>query len=56
MGLADYGVRAAAARDPGLRLGINVAGGRITNAAVATSLAMPLTPLDEVLGTSPAPA
>jgi alanine dehydrogenase len=47
---ADYGVRAAAARDPGLRLGINVAGGRITNPAVAASLAIPLTPVDEVLG------
>jgi alanine dehydrogenase len=53
--LADYGARAAA-RDPGLRLGINVAGGRITNPAVAASLAMPLTPLDEVLGTSAAAA
>src|SRR3954466_13165904 len=47
--LADHGMRAAAARDPGLRLGINVAGGRITNAAVAASRAMPLTPLDEAL-------
>jgi alanine dehydrogenase len=54
--LAGYGVRAAAARDPGLRLGINVAGGRITNPAVAASLAMPLTPPDEVLGTSAAAA
>jgi alanine dehydrogenase len=54
--LADYGVRAAAARDPGLRLGINVAGGRVTNPAVAASLAVPLTPLDEVLGTSAAAA
>jgi alanine dehydrogenase len=54
--LADHGVRGAAARDPGLRLGINVAGGHITNAAVAASLAMPLTPLDEVLGTSAAAA
>jgi alanine dehydrogenase len=49
LALADYGVRGAAARDPGLRLGINVAGGRITNSAVAASLAMPLTPLEDVL-------
>jgi alanine dehydrogenase len=49
--LADFGVRTGAARDPGLRLGVNVAGGRITNPAVAASLAMPLTPLDEVLDT-----
>ena len=47
--LADHGVREAAARDPGLRLGINVAAGRITNPAVAASLAMPLAPVDEVL-------
>jgi alanine dehydrogenase len=56
LALADFGVRGAAARDPGLRLGINVAEGRITNPAVAASLAMPLTPLDEVLGTSAAAA
>jgi alanine dehydrogenase len=54
--LADHGVRTAAARDPGLRLGINVAGGRITNPAVAASLVMPLTPVDEVLETSAAAA
>jgi alanine dehydrogenase len=56
LALADFGVRGAAARDPGLRLGINVADGRITNPAVAASLAMPLTPLEEVLGTSAAAA
>ncbi len=49
LALADQGVREAAARDPGLRLGVNVAGGRITNSAVAASLAMPLTPLEEAL-------
>jgi alanine dehydrogenase len=52
--LAGYGARGAAARDPGLRLGVNVAGGHITNAAVAASLAIPLTPLDEVLGATAA--
>jgi alanine dehydrogenase len=50
LALADHGVRDAVARDPGLALGVNVAGGRITNAAVAASLAMPLTPLEEALG------
>jgi alanine dehydrogenase len=50
LALSDHGVRSAIARDPGLRLGVNVAGGRITNAAVAASLGMPLAPLDEVLG------
>ena len=49
-------IHGAATRDPGLRLGVNVAGGRITNAAVAASLAIPLTPLDEVLGASAAAA
>jgi alanine dehydrogenase len=49
LALADHGLREAAARDPGLRLGVNVAGGRITNGAVAASLAMPLTPLEEAL-------
>jgi alanine dehydrogenase len=52
--LADYGVRRALARDPGLRPGINVFAGRITNPAVAASLAMPLTPLDELLGAAAA--
>jgi alanine dehydrogenase len=51
LALADHGVRKAVAHDPGLRLGINVAGGRITNAAVAMSLGMPLTPVEEVLDT-----
>jgi alanine dehydrogenase len=54
--LADYGVRQAVLRDPGLRLGVNVANGHITNPAVATSLAVPLTPLEEVLGTPAAAA
>jgi alanine dehydrogenase len=52
--LADYGVRGALARDPGLRPGVNVFAGRITNPAVAASLAMPLTPLDELLGAAAA--
>ncbi len=56
LALADYGAPAAVTRDPGLRPGVNVAGGRITNAAVAASLGAPLTPVEEVLGTSAAPA
>jgi alanine dehydrogenase len=35
LALADHGVEAAALRDPGLRLGINVARGRVTHRAVA---------------------
>ena len=48
--LADHGVRTAAALDPGLRLGVNVVAGRVTNPAVAASLGLPLTPLEEVFG------
>jgi len=50
LALADHGVRGATVRDPGLRLGVNVAGGQVTNAAVAASHGLPLTPLEEVLG------
>ena len=35
LALADHGVAEAARRDPGLRLGINVAGGKVTHPAVA---------------------
>jgi alanine dehydrogenase len=52
--LAEHGVNAAAARDPGLRLGINVAGGHVTHLAVAGSLDLPLVPLDEAQGTASA--
>jgi alanine dehydrogenase len=54
LALADHGARGAAARDVGLRLGINVAGGRITNPAVADSLGAEAAPLEQVLG-PPAP-
>jgi alanine dehydrogenase len=50
LALADYGVPGAVARDPGLRLGVNVAGGEVTHPAVASSLDLPLVPLDEALG------
>ena len=53
LALADHGVRGATVRDPGLRLGVNVAAGRVTNAAVAASLGLPLTPLEEALGARP---
>jgi alanine dehydrogenase len=49
LALADLGVRGAVARDPGLIPGVNVAGGQVTNAAVAESLGVPLAPLDEAL-------
>ena len=49
LALADHGVAEAARRDPGLRLGINVAGGRVTHPAVAESVEIPYTPVEEVL-------
>lgn len=48
--LADHGVRGALAVDPGLRPGVNVAGGHVTHAAVAEAVGLPFTPVEEVLG------
>jgi alanine dehydrogenase len=50
LALADHGVSGAMVRDPGLRLGVNVAGGAVTNAAVAEAVGLPFIPVDEVLG------
>jgi alanine dehydrogenase len=50
LALADYGVAEAARRDPGLRLGINVAGGTVTHPAVAEAVGAEHTPVEEVLG------
>ncbi|MGH2992634.1 MAG: alanine dehydrogenase [Solirubrobacterales bacterium] len=55
LALADHGVAEAARRDPGLRLGINVAGGRVTHPAVAESVEIPYTPVEEVLDGSGRP-
>ena len=49
--LAEHGVRGAVAADPGLRLGVNVAGGQVTHPAVAEGVSLPYTPVEEVLGT-----
>jgi alanine dehydrogenase len=57
LALADHGVREAVALDRGLAPGVNVAAGHVTNAAVADSLGLPLTPLSEALGAPvPGPA
>jgi alanine dehydrogenase len=53
LALADHGLEGAVARDPGLRLGVNVAGGSVTHAGVAQSLGLPLVPLDEALAGAP---
>ncbi len=47
--LADHGVAGAARRDPGLRLGVNVAAGRVTHPAVAEGVGVEHTPVEEVL-------
>src|SRR4051794_16506370 len=49
LALADNGVRAAVARDPGLRSGVNVVRGAVTHPAVAQGVGMPFTPVEEAL-------
>jgi alanine dehydrogenase len=48
--LADHGVAEAIRRDPGLRLGVNVAGGKVTHPAVAEGVGMDYVPVEEALG------
>jgi alanine dehydrogenase len=50
LALADHGVAEAAMRDPGLKLGINVAQGKVTHPAVAEGVGVEYVPPDEVLG------
>jgi alanine dehydrogenase len=47
--LADHGVSEAIQRDPGLRLGVNVAGGAVTHPAVAEGVGMEYVPVEEAL-------
>jgi alanine dehydrogenase len=49
LALADHGVAEAARNDPGLKLGVNVAGGRVTHPAVAEGVGMDYVPPEEVL-------
>jgi alanine dehydrogenase len=49
LALADLGLGEAAGRDPGLRLGINVAKGKVTHPAVAEGVGMEYTPPERVL-------
>jgi len=48
--LADRSVAAAIRRDPGLRPGVNVAGGAVTHAAVAEAVGGEHVPVEEALG------
>jgi len=50
LALADRGVAAACEDDPGLRLGVNVAAGAVTHPAVAESVGVECTPVEEALG------
>ncbi|HXV05176.1 MAG TPA: alanine dehydrogenase [Solirubrobacterales bacterium] len=50
--LADHGVVGAIRRDPGLRLGVNVAGGEVTHPAVAEGVGVSWVPVEEALTTS----
>jgi alanine dehydrogenase len=52
LSLAEHGVEAAIARDPGLRLGVNIARGQVTHPAVAEAVGMPFVPVEEALGPS----
>jgi alanine dehydrogenase len=49
LSLADLGIAEAARRDPGLKLGINVAGGKVTHPAVAQGVGAEYTPPEQVL-------
>ncbi|MDP9277675.1 MAG: alanine dehydrogenase [Actinomycetota bacterium] len=48
--LADHGVADAIRRDPGLRLGVNVAGGKVTHPAVAEGVGAEYVPVEDALG------
>ena len=48
--LADHGVAGAIRRDPGLRLGVNIAGGEVTHPAVAKGVGVDWVPVEEALG------
>ncbi len=50
LALADHGVAEAARRDPGLKLGINVADGQVTHPAVAEGVGMDYVAPDGLLG------
>ena len=51
--LADHGLAAAIRRDPGLRLGVNVAAGQVTHPAVAEGVGAEYVPVEEALDLEP---
>jgi alanine dehydrogenase len=50
LALAEHRVEEAIRRDPGLRLGVNVANGKVTHPAVAEGVGMEYVPVEEALG------
>jgi alanine dehydrogenase len=54
--LADHGVAGAIRRDPGLRAGINVAGGEVTHPAVAEGVGTACLPVEQALALEQPPA
>ncbi len=54
--LADRGVEGAIRRDPGLRLGVNVAAGQVTHPAVAEAVGMPCVAVEQALEIEEPPA
>jgi alanine dehydrogenase len=50
LALAEHGVAEAIRRDPGLRLGVNVAAGKVTHPAVAEGTGIEYTSVEEALG------
>jgi alanine dehydrogenase len=52
--LATVGVQQATAENPGLKLGVNVAGGQVTYAPVADAVRVPCVPVDEALAVAAA--
>ena len=51
--LADGGLAGAIERDPGLRMGVNVAAGQVTHPAVAEGVGMEYVPVERALGLEP---
>ncbi len=47
--IADHGLAEAARRDPGLRLGVNVAAGKVTHPAVAEGVGTSCVPVEDAL-------
>ena len=50
LALADKGITEAVAADPGLRMGVNIVASHVTHPAVAESVGMPFTPVEELIG------